>query len=141
MTQLNTPTAATEQVVLEAKGRQIMADALDAIHLRVLEPSPDPDFLIKVSNSKIGDIGKVIPVKVVDPHAGLQVVHITIGRGIHIDAQPLPVLTEVVDTPELPFVPQGPPEGRVAAGLSQVLPPAPASDLDEVFDPLDLLPP
>jgi hypothetical protein len=66
-----------------------MADTLAVIHTRVNEPDVDHEWLLKVANSKIGDIGKVVPEKKADPYAGLPTVSITfVNGGVQATVQP-----------------------------------------------------
>jgi hypothetical protein len=115
-------TNATDQDMIEESARQIVADGLVVLANAVNQTDADPELVLKIVTSKIADIGKTVPVKSVDPLAGLPVVHIHIGSGVRVEATPLPLVEIVEDGPEL-------------------LSPLPAETLSALASALELLPP
>lgn len=96
-------TSPTNQKLLEEAAFSVIADGLVKLSEYINSTDPDPEIVLKVVNSKVADMGKTVPVKEVNPLAGLQMVHITIGAGVRIAAQPAPleIVEEVAQGSEL----------------------------------------
>lgn len=135
--------APTTQKLVEEAAFSVIADALVVMSEYINGTDPDIDVVQKLLNSKVADMGKTIPVKDANPLAGLQVVHITIGRGgIQMTVEPpAPVAEPLELVEEVRFVGEDDPAKRHPMGISQILPvaePAPLARVPMIDAAVDL---
>jgi hypothetical protein len=94
----------TNQDAIEKMARITYARSLTTIN-EYMVGNNDPEFALKVANSKIGDVGRVVPEKKSDPNAGLAVINIVFQNG-SMQATLTPVVppADVVDVEATPLL-------------------------------------
>lgn len=73
--------SSADQSVLEESARAIVSLGLVRMAEFMASDRPDIEVVIKVLNSVVKDIAKVVPEKKADPYAGLRIFNITFENG------------------------------------------------------------
>lgn len=127
--------ALADQASLESTAKQVFADGMAVLAEYIATPGADPEVVVKILNSPIKDVAKVVPEKKADPHAGLPVFHITINNG-RITAQAVTPELQAVDTVIMEVEPPLPLPSPAPKRVEDIS----ADLLQDLADAMELLP-